>query len=386
MHFLPDVWVECDACHGARFNKEALAIQYRGKSISDVLAMPIEEAWEHFSRQPRIRHQLQALMDVGLGYMQLGQPATNLSGGEAQRVKLAGELSRPQSGKTLYLLDEPTTGLHIADVERLLRVLNRLVEQGNTVLVIEHNMEVVKVADWVVDLGPGGGDQGGRIVANGPPEKAAKPKRSATAPFLLSALSRSKQVPLEDLTLEQREVGKQRQKDDALAQPEIKRPWEIDGRKWHLKERKTARGRKPVWHGDGVAYLVNQVEAFDGIAPASWNARDAVTLKAVVKRAAYFMRIRTNEYWWFRVEFRTAKGIFTQEELNQTLALPVWSKVPELEVYGNWQRAHIGIHHKKWDTIHLFLWNREEIDSPSFRKFLSQCYAGYRQQVGLRKE
>jgi len=382
MHFLPDVWVECDACRGARFNEGTLAVNYRGKSIADVLAMPIEEASRLFARQPRIRHQLQALLDVGLGYMQLGQPATTLSGGEAQRVKLAGELARPQSGKTLYLLDEPTTGLHVADVEQLLRVLNRLVEEGNTVLVIEHNMDVVKAADWVVDLGPGGGDHGGRAVASGTPEKVARSKRAPTAPFLAAALLRSKRVPREELLLTRHQMVDQPD-DDALAGMEVKRPWEDDGRKWHLHDRKTPRGRTPVWHADALEYLVEAAAAFTGMAPVKWNARDAVTLKADAKRAAYFMRARTDEYWWFRVELRTAKGTFTQEALNRELALPVWDEIPQLEVYGKWPRVQLRIHHKRWDTIHLFLWNQAEIASGTFREFLEQCYAGYRKQLGL---
>ena len=384
MHFLPDVWVECESCHGARFNNETLAIRYRGKSIADILAMPIEEACDHFARQPLIRRQLQALLDVGLGYMQLGQPATTLSGGEAQRVKLAGELARPQSGKSLYLLDEPTTGLHIADVDRLLRVLNRLVEEGNTILVIEHNIDVVKAADWIVDLGPGGGDNGGSIVSWGTPEKVARSKRSPTAPFLASALKRSERVPREELVLVRQQMA-DLPKDDALAGKEVKRPWEVDGRKWHLYDRRTSGGKTPAWQGEALASLVDKVAAFDGMGAVKWNSRDAVTLKAEAKRAAYFMRARTNEYWWFRVEVRTAKGLFTQEELSRSLALPVWSNIPELQVYGNWQRVHIRTRHKKWDTVHLFLWNQVEIASRPFQAFLKQCYAGYRRQLGLEK-
>ncbi len=173
MHFLPDVYVNCEVCHGARYNRETLEISYRGKSISDVLNMPITEALEFFERQPSILRHIQSLSDVGLGYVRLGQPAPTLSGGEAQRVKLATELARRPTGHTLYVLDEPTTGLHFEDVNRLLEVLHRLVDQGNTVLVIEHNLDVVKTADWVIDLGPEGGRRGGRVVGEGTPEHIA---------------------------------------------------------------------------------------------------------------------------------------------------------------------------------------------------------------------
>jgi excinuclease ABC subunit A len=170
MHFLADVWVKCDVCDGARYNRETLQIKYRDKSIADVLEMTVAEARDHFENMPNIRHILQTLVDVGLDYIQLGQSAPTLSAGEAQRVKLAKELSRPSTGQTLYLLDEPTTGLHFADIEKLLRVLERLVDAGNTVLVVEHNLEVIAAADWVLDLGPEAGAGGGLIVAEGPPE------------------------------------------------------------------------------------------------------------------------------------------------------------------------------------------------------------------------
>src|SRR5450759_765848 len=184
MQFLPDVYVQCEVCHGKRYNREALEILYKGRSIADVLEMTIEEALEFFSPVPTVRTKLQTLFDVGLGYVHLGQPATTLSGGEAQRVKLATELSRRATGRTLYLLDEPTTGLHFADVEKLLQVLHRLVDQGNTVLVIEHNLDVIKTADWIVDLGPAGGFRGGRIVAQGTPEDVAATPGSATGEYL----------------------------------------------------------------------------------------------------------------------------------------------------------------------------------------------------------
>jgi len=173
MNFLHDVYVNCETCNGARYNRETLEIKYRGKSIADVLDMPISEAVSFFERQQTILRHIQSLVDVGLGYVRLGQSAPTLSGGEAQRVKLAAELARRPTGHTLYVLDEPTTGLHFEDVNRLLQVLHRLVDQGNTVLTIEHNLDVVKTADWVIDLGPDGGRRGGLIVGEGTPEAIA---------------------------------------------------------------------------------------------------------------------------------------------------------------------------------------------------------------------
>ncbi len=189
MHFLPDVYVTCDVCKGRRYNRETLEIRYKGKSIADVLDMTVADALEFFDQQPRIRGRLEVLNDVGLGYIHLGQSATTLSGGEAQRVKLATELSKRDTGRTLYILDEPTTGLHFEDVRLLLDVLHRLVDKGNTVIVIEHNLEVVKTADWVIDLGPEGGDAGGDVVAAGSPETVARQTGSYTGGFLATVLA-----------------------------------------------------------------------------------------------------------------------------------------------------------------------------------------------------
>ena len=188
MHFLPDVYVPCEVCEGKRYNRETLDIRYKGASIADVLAMSVEEALEFFGKEPKLRRRLQTLHDVGLDYVKLGQPATTLSGGEAQRVKLAAELSKVATGRTLYILDEPTTGLHIHDVAKLLEVLQRLVDAGNTVLVIEHNLDVIKQSDWVIDLGPEGGDAGGRVIATGTPEQVAEVEESYTGQFLRGVL------------------------------------------------------------------------------------------------------------------------------------------------------------------------------------------------------
>ena len=190
MHFLPDVYVPCEVCKGDRYNRDTLDITFKGRNIAEVLDMPVAEAVGFFSNQPAISRHMQTLLDVGLGYVRLGQSAPTLSGGEAQRVKLAGELAKRSTGHTIYLLDEPTTGLHFEDVRRLLTVLSRLVEQGNTVLVIEHNLDVIKTADWIIDLGPEGGAGGGLVVAAGTPEEVVKVKASYTGAFLKQMLKR----------------------------------------------------------------------------------------------------------------------------------------------------------------------------------------------------
>jgi len=190
MHFLPDIYVPCDTCHGKRYNRETLEVQFKGKNVHDVLQMTVKSAYEFFNAVPAVERKLQTLLEVGLGYIQLGQPATTLSGGEAQRVKLSLELSKRDTGRTLYILDEPTTGLHFKDIDLLLSVLHRLRDAGNTVVVIEHNLDVIKTADWIIDLGPEGGDGGGRILAQGTPEDVAALDASFTGRYLRNVLEK----------------------------------------------------------------------------------------------------------------------------------------------------------------------------------------------------
>ena len=192
MHFLPDVYVPCDVCRGRRYNRETLSIHYKGKNIAEVLQMTVEDAFSFFHAVPVLKRKLQTLIDVGLAYITLGQSATTLSGGEAQRVKLSRELSKRDTGKSLYILDEPTTGLHFHDIEQLLKVLHRLRDHGNTVIVIEHNLDVIKTADWIIDMGPEGGDGGGRVVTTGTPEEVAAIESSYTGRFLSTLLPSEK--------------------------------------------------------------------------------------------------------------------------------------------------------------------------------------------------
>ena len=194
MHFLPDVYVPCEVCKGKRYNRETLEVKYKGKSIYDVLNMTVEEALEFFKHIPSIHRKIETLNDVGLSYIRLGQPSTELSGGEAQRVKLATELSRRSTGKTVYILDEPTTGLHFADVHKLIEILHRLAESGNTVIVIEHNLDVIKTADYIIDIGPEGGDRGGTVIAQGTPEEVAESPVSYTGKYVRRYLNADREA------------------------------------------------------------------------------------------------------------------------------------------------------------------------------------------------
>jgi excinuclease ABC subunit A len=196
MNFLPDIYVTCEVCGGKRYNRETLEVLYKGKSIFDVLDMTVEEALSFFTNVPKIKNKLQTLYDVGLSYLKLGHPSTLLSGGEAQRIKLATELSRRSTGKTIYILDEPTTGLHFADVHKLVEILQRLTDGGNTVLIIEHNLDVIKTADYIIDIGPDGGDKGGTVVACGTPDEIAENRNSYTGIYLKKMLDEGKKLGL----------------------------------------------------------------------------------------------------------------------------------------------------------------------------------------------
>ena len=299
MHFLPDVWITCDACGGARFTAETLAVKFHGKTIADVLAMSVAAALELFANVPRIRKILQTLYDVGLGYIPLGQSAPTLSGGEAQRVKLAAELARPDTGKTLYILDEPTTGLHFDDVRKLLDVIHRLADLGNTVVVIEHNLEVIKTADWVIDLGP---EAGWRAATWSPRERPRRSSRtraarpaSSSKPVLdgraagraargsASRARRERGGPSKDngAADSQRSAGgkgerpanKSRKSNlesgirnlESGISPEAKAPWELDGRQWHTRDRIARNGQPARWDGRILERIVDQVEALGAI-------------------------------------------------------------------------------------------------------------------------
>lgn len=381
MHFLPDVWVECDVCHGARYNPETLAVRYRGKSIADVLNMRVSEALEVFSNIPKIRRILQTLADVGLEYLALGQPAPTMSGGEAQRVKLAAELSRPQTGRTLYLLDEPTTGLHFDDVRKLLDVLSRLVDGGNTVIVVEHNLDVIKSADWVIDMGPEAGDGGGRVVAAGTPADVAAAAESHTGAVLKAVLAagphaeRPRFVPVVDDgkagDLELNQVGHDAQM-----------PWEVDGQKWHTTDRVTGTGAAPKWEGAILPWLEAEVRKLGDFGPTNWNHRTIVELPAVVKSQGWFLHAMTGQRSFVRLVFRVSRNAFKLADLLRRLGLPTIAQTPGVETMGgDAPRIQVANRRGPWQEVAVLGYKLSELDTPAFRKFLAEAVASFQSNL-----
>jgi excinuclease ABC subunit A len=378
MHFLPDVWVECDVCSGSRYNPETLAVKYKSKSISDVLNMRISEALELFSNIPKIRQILRTLADVGLDYLALGQSAPTLSGGEAQRVKLAAELARPNTGKTVYILDEPTTGLHFDDIRKLLDVLNRLVDLGNTVIVVEHNLDVIKTADWVIDMGPEAGDAGGQVVVAGTPETLAEhTNNSHTAKFVAATLKagpyaeRPKYDPFAaekkrdgDVPLEK--VGK----DAAM-------PWQTDGKTWHTKDRISGDGKPCRWEGEALAWIDDKIHALGDFADTNWKHPSTVEIAATTKTLGWFFHAHTKMEWLVRLIFRVAKNTFKQEELNRKLGLPTLNDTPGIEVYSNEPRVHVANRKGPWQEVWLLVHKLDEIDTPAFDEFLRKAVTSF---------
>ncbi len=383
MHFLPDVWVECDTCHGKRYNPETLLVQYHGKTIADVLDMRIADALELFGNIPKIRGVLQTLADVGLGYMQLGQPAPTMSGGEAQRVKLAAELARPSTGKTLYLLDEPTTGLHFDDVRKLLDVLHRLVDLGNTVIVVEHNLDVIKTADWIVDMGPEAGINGGRVVAVGTPEDVATVAESHTGRILTGVLEagpfaeRPKFDPLKALAeklgdIDLTDVGK-----------DAKLPWELDGIRWHTKDRITTKGTPIKWNGDALLSVVEQVEALGEWGETNWNHRTIVEVAPPKKTLGWFLHAMTGHEAYLKLCFRVRRNAFKTADLAAALKLRPLSDYPGHEGYNRDHRVEVTNDGRgPGQTVVVTIVKKEETETPTFRAFLKQCVESFGELIG----
>jgi len=388
MHFMPDVWVECETCRGQRYNPETLAVRYRGKTIADVLALRVAEALRLFENVPRVRRMLQTLADVGLDYVPLGQPAPTLSGGEAQRVKLAAELGKPDVGRTLYLLDEPTTGLHFEDIRKLLAVLHRLVDFGHSVLVVEHNLDVLKSADWIIDLGPEAGADGGYLVAAGPPEAlvaqaAEGPWPSHTATALAPVLAAGPRAP-------RPRVDRAALAAEALAAARggfgdvgraVRMPWQVDGRKWHLEQRSSRAERPRRWEPAALEYVLELVQregaALGGLfAETNWNNRASVEVTA---RGAsmWFLHALTGGEWLLELYFRTPPGTFQWAALDEQLGLKTLDERTDLAAYGNWSRVDVRPRRDGWDAVVVYVHDRAEIDTPGFRKFIRAAVRAY---------
>ncbi|MFO0889243.1 MAG: excinuclease ABC subunit UvrA [Isosphaeraceae bacterium] len=414
MHFLPDVWVTCDACGGARFTPEVLAVKFRGKTIADVLDMSVDGALELFAGVPRIRKILQTLHDVGLGYLPLGQAAPTLSGGEAQRVKLAAELARPDTGKTLYILDEPTTGLHLDDIRKLLEVVHRLADLGNTVVIIEHNLEVIKTADWILDLGPEAGLGGGELVAEGTPEDVARITRGYTAKFLRDTLAAgpSAERPRFDPKAAARKAieearaagdqapagpgkkksqgkatekagGKKGRGENGEAVPAVpdadaKAPWEVDGRRWHTRDRVARNGRPVRWDGRILERVVDRVEALaDGkLAPTDWSERGVVRIESLSreKKLSFpLFHATTSGEWVVTLRFFVARNTFRAGMVERLLNLVPFHESPT-PVLSDAPRIKVG-NQGPWQEIALTAHSLTEFETPGFESFLTRVVA-----------
>ena len=421
MHFLPDVWVECETCRGKRYNPETLAVAYHGRSISDVLDMTCGEAVELFQNLPVIRRILQTLCDVGLDYLTLGQPAPTLSGGEAQRVKLAAELSRPDTGRTLYLLDEPTTGLHFDDIAKLMEVLHRLVDLGNTVVVIEHNVDVIKQCDWIIDMGPEAGAGGGQVVVQGTPEQvvehaklvldeigdgkggtkrskkglakrqaaAAGHPMSTAAPVasgtqrlrshtgealidVLAAGPRLPRVRYQPVTerkpddLEIVDVGKN-----------AKMPWEVDGRRWHTHDRVGRKGEACRWDGRILERVVDRIQESGKFAETNWNSRGVVEITGPRRSDGWFFHAITGEAWLIKMKFRVARGTFKRDSLLERIKLKTLNELEELPIYSNEPRVKCKTLHGPWQEVEIRAHSLQEVDTPEFWSFVDDSIQGF---------
>ena len=419
MHFLPDVWVECDSCHGKRFTEDTLSIKYHEYSIHDILEMQVGKALEVLGNIPKIRRILQTLADVGLDYVSLGQSAPTLSGGEAQRVKLAAELSRPDTGRTLYLLDEPTTGLHFSDVAKLLIVLHRLVDMGNTVIVIEHNLDVIKSADWLIEMGPEAGWQGGQVVATGTPEQIVEHARrerqratEGTAPVAptkqpgkrttkgVKRAVKTVDVPMaapmdETETLLRCHTGEAL--DSVLAQgPYVERarfdpeayyrsqigdveleqigrdtllPWQTDGRRWHTVDSTDRKGGPIRWERQILSKIIDVIEDHGGFSSTNWENRSVVEVTSPVKTNGWFLHAITAETWLLKLKFRVPRRAFSKAQLLEVLTLPTLNEVPEIESYGNNSRVRAS-QSGTWMELEIQAYTFAEIDQPSFWQWL----------------
>jgi excinuclease ABC subunit A len=392
MHFLPDVWVPCEACQSRRYNEETLAVQFHGHSINDVLEMTCGQAVKLFGEIAAIRRILQTLCDVGLDYVRLGQSAPTLSGGEAQRVKLAAELARPDTGRTLYLLDEPTTGLHFDDLAKLLEVLHRLVDSGNSVVLIEHNLDVIKCADWVIDMGPEAGADGGQVVVAGTPEtiaeygqKAASPAgrrqklpRSYTGEFLAEILRGGQRAERKSRTATP--VPLRPTEDFRRLAGDTAMPWEKNGRRWHTKDRVGRDGKPARWDGEILSRLVDYVGAHAEFSDPDWSQRSVVEIAAENKSLGWFLHAITGETWLLKLKFRVRRGTFKRDDLQARLPLKTLNELDDIPRYGNEPRVEVR-QRGAVQEIEIRAHSLAELDIPAFWKFVDEAIAGFQAQV-----
>lgn len=403
MHFLPDIWVECETCRGKRYNPETLAVTFHGQSISDVLDMTCGDALKLFDNIPKIRKTLQTLCDVGLDYLTLGQPAPTLSGGEAQRVKLAAELSRPDTGRTLYLLDEPTTGLHFDDLAKLLEVLQRLVDLGNTVVLIEHNLDIIKSCDWLIEMGPEAGEAGGQLVACGRPEEIVAHAKLALAAHQAKAKGKADKGKEGAAPLLRSHTGEalapviaagpfaDRKKYDPHAEPEEKAgdldlnevgkdarmPWEVNGRKWHTKDRVGRSGEACRWDGKILETVVDRIQELGEFSETDWGERSVVEISATKKSDGWFFHAITGEAWLLKMKFRVYKGTFKRADLVDQIKLKTLNELTELPIYGNEPRVKVKTLRGPWQEVEIRVHSYDEIDTTEFWSFLEEAVAGF---------
>ncbi len=389
MHFMPDVWVECESCRGKRYEPETLAVRFKDRNIADVLDMRVDEALQLFAEVPKVRRTLQSLADVGLGYVQLGQSATTLSGGEAQRVKLAAELGIPDAGRTLYILDEPTTGLHFEDVAKLLTVLHRLTDLGHTLIVVEHNLDIIKNADWIIDLGPEAGDAGGRVIALGPPEHVVREsatRKPAGAAASVSHTARALAPVLAAGPYEDRprldaaaHAAEQLRADRAgwgNVGKETRLPWQVDGRRWHLEQRTTRDGGRPRWEPAALEYVIELVQAAGEFAPTRWGDRASVEITRD-GAPAWFLHALTGGEWLLELYFRAPPGSFSELALRSQLKLKTLDQRDDIQAYGSDARVDVRPRRDGFDAIVVYVHDKAEIDTPAFRKFVKDAVAAY---------
>ena len=400
MHFLPDVWVECDSCRGRRYNAETLAIEFHGFTISDVLDSTCREALMLFQNIPKIRRVLETLCAVGLDYLRLGQAAPTLSGGEAQRVKLAAELSRPDTGRTLYVLDEPTTGLHFEDLQKLLDVLHRLVDLGNTVVVIEHNLDVIKQADWVIDLGPEAGAEGGRIVAAGTPEMVCqqsavispekrsgrrKPKSVAlshTAVALDPVLAAGPYAPRSASPDCENDVPRPGDLDITEVGKDARMPWQVNGRQWHTQDRVGRRGETTRWEGSVLAQIVDRIHELGTFSQTDWNDRSVVEIAAPKKSTGWFFHAITGEAWLLKMKFRVPRDTFQRGVLQKQIPLKTLNQVDAIPLYSNESRVRVKNARGPFQEVELRVHAMDEIDCAGFWDFLEQAVRCFEELYG----